>query len=438
MRNKTSKTSFARPVNQLVTVSFAVTFLVVFILSAVLVYRIVDDIRKYYVGAAILLVLYLGIFIISSLVVTGKINGMFAPLDRVSYGMFRERSREYDKKDLKLLAESLKEQNERVYSLSRELNDTKADLDNAFRENRMNREGARIQSQKYLSEVKRLHEKQESINEMSSRMEESLEKTMPLQIQLNEKKALVYDETLVLKKTIDENDRIREDVEASFEAMSECFDQLDGITEAGSDLLESMYNEMTLIQSVASQLNIYAMNTSLDMARAGVRNLQVSGALDEIKQLSAKLSEKTDEMMLQAIQVRNTFRLAKDQTDECRDKSAECRESDEKLSGSFEEISEKIQKLIVNNEDMAGDIAVLTNSVYDMMLLEQKRTREEQKLSSGLKEYGDMVMNRQNVTAEKRQMAPVQSAERKRPASPDKRGRIKKESGIKAGDKEEE
>ena len=184
--------------------------------------------------------------------------------------------------------------------------------------------------------------------------------------------------------------------------MNECFDQLDGITDSGTDLLESMYNEMTLIQSVAAQLNLYAMNTSLDMARAGVMNLQISGALDEIKQLSVKMSEKTDEVMLQVIQIRNTLRLTKDQTEECRDRGRECRENNDKLDENFNAISESIRNLVENNEDMANDIAQLTNSVYDMMLLEQKRTREEQKLSASLKEYGNAVNHINKKPEEKR------------------------------------
>ena len=390
---KISKNSFAKPVNQLVTASFAVTFLVVYILSDVILMRIVDDMKKYYIGAVILLVIYLIPLIAASVYVTRRINAMFAPLDMVSRGMLKGRSHEGDK-DLKYLAESLREQNERITDISKELKNTKEDLDNAFRENRMNREGAKLQSQKYLSEVRSLGDRQESISEISSRMEKSLEMTLPLQSRLNEKKDLVYDETRNLKNAISENEKLMEENISAFDSMNEGLDQLDGITESGNALLESMYNDMTLIQSVAAQLNLYAMNTSLDMARAGLLNMQVSGALDEIKQLSSKMSEKTDEVMLQAIQIRNTLRLTKDQTDECRDRGRDCRDNNDKLNEVFETVSDCIQKLVDNNEEMADDIAQLTNSVYDMMLLEQKRTREEQKLADSLKEYGNAVKDK--------------------------------------------
>ncbi len=400
---RTTKQSFAKPVNQLVTACFAVTFLVVYILTVVLLFRIADDMNKYYIGAGVFLVIYLLIYIFASLYVTGKITAMFAPIDRVSYGLMKGRSKGGDeKKDLKYLAESLREQNDHIREISRELQDAREDLDNAFNENRISKEGARLKEQKYLSEVKRLSDRQEGISEMSSRMEESLEKTIPLQGLLNEKKTKVYDETKSLNEAINENARLMEDSSASFDSMNEGFDLLDGITDSGTSLLESMYNEMTLIQSVAAQLNLYAMNTSLDMARAGVMNIQVSGALDEIKQLSMKMSEKTDEVMLQIIQIRNTMKLTKDQTDDCRDRSRECRENNDRLDENFNAISESIRKLVENNEDMANDIAQLTNSVYDMMLLEQKRTREEQKLSDSIKEYGNAVNHINKKPEEKR------------------------------------
>lgn len=388
---KITKTSFARPVNQLVTASFAVTFLVVYILSIVILLRIVDDMKKYYIGAAILLVIYLIPLVGASVYVTRRINLMFAPLDRASHAMFKERQHGSEEKDLKFLAESLREQNERIHDISRELEDTKEDLDNAFRENRMSREGAELRFREYLSGVRSLGDRQESISEISSRMEESLEMTIPIQSRLNEKKTFVYDETRSLKEAISDNGRLMEENSTAYDSMNEGLDQLDGITESGNALLESMYNDMTLIQSVAGQLNLYAMNTSLDMARAGVLNLQVSGALDEIKQLSSKMSEKTDEVMLQVIQIRNTLRLSKEQTDDLRERGQECRENSEKLNENLEDVSESIQRLIESNEEMAADITQLTDSVYDMMLLEQKRTREERKMADSLKEYGNAV-----------------------------------------------
>ncbi len=392
---RTTKQSFAKPVNQLVTASFAVTFLVVYILSVVLLFRITDDMNKYYIGAGIFLLIYLLIYIFASLYVTKKITALFAPIDRVSYGMMKDRHKASGEgADLKFLAESLREQNERISDISRELKDTKEDLDNAFKENRMNREGAKLQSQKHLDEVKNLGDRQESISEISSRMEKSLEMTLPLQGRLNEKKKLVYDETKNIRSAISDNERLMEENSSAFDSLDEGFEQLDGIADSGNALLESMYNDMTLIQSVAAQLNLYAMNTSLDMARAGILNMQVSGALDEIKQLSSKMSEKTDAVMLQAIQIRNTLKLAKEQTDDCRERESECRENNGKLSDILTEVSESIQRLVDNNEDMAEDITLLTNSVYDMMILEQKRTREEQKLADSLKEYGNTVKDK--------------------------------------------
>ena len=388
---KITKRSFARPVNQLVTASFAVTFLVVYILSIVILMRIVDDMKKYYIGAAILLVIYLILLIAASVYVTARINAMFAPLDRVSSTLTKEKQYEAGDGDLKSLAESLKEQNERISNISRELRDTKEDLDNAFRENRLSREGARLQSQRMMNGVKQLGDRQESINEISSRMEESLELTIPLQLSLNEKKSLVYDETKSLKEALTESGRLMEDHDTTFDSLNDGFDQLDGIADSGNALLESMYNEMTLLQSFAAQLNLYAMNTSLDMARAGVLNMQVSGALDEIKQLSSKMSAKTDEVMLQAIQIRNTLKLTKEQTDDLRDRGGECRENNERLAERFDAVAESIGRLVENNEEMADDIAKLNNSVYDMMILEQKRMREEQKLADSLKEYGNTV-----------------------------------------------
>ena len=112
--------------------------------------------------------------------------------------------------------------------------------------------------------------------------------------------------------------------------------------------------------------------------------------------------------MLQAIQIRNTLRLAKDQTDDLRESGRDLKENDEKLNESFNAVAESISRLIANNEEMADDVSKLTGSVYDMMILEQKRTREEQKLADSLKQYGNSVNDKavmpknMNIPEEKR------------------------------------
>lgn len=132
------------------------------------------------------------------------------------------------------------------------------------------------------------------------------------------------------------------------------------------ELIETIYNELASIQNIASKLELYASNVSLNYARSGGGNLNISAALDEIKLTDRQMRDKIDEIAMLVIRTKNAVKLANDQTNFC----IELEDEEQTISGRADEqlgfISMKLQGLMQVGEDISNGIANMLNHDYEL------------------------------------------------------------------------
>ncbi|MBR6155446.1 MAG: hypothetical protein IKQ27_00680, partial [Lachnospiraceae bacterium] len=135
---------------------------------------------------------------------------------------------------------------------------------------------------------------------------------------------------------------------------------------------------------LSTQTNLYAMNTALDTARSGSITVSTISALDEIKELTGKINEKTDDVLLLLIRTRNALKLAMDQSGECREKGEECSRAFEESKTALQDRRQEIEKMLSAGEALTDDVAKLGNTLYEAQNAVQKRRDEQSKCKEGL------------------------------------------------------
>ena len=185
--------------------------------------------------------------------------------------------------------------------------------------------------------------------------------------------------------------RSRTDTEAEFKELGGSYTLLDSVYKESEELIGSIYNEMTALQTLTSQINIYVMNTALDISRAGSITVSALGAMDEIKMMSADINDKTDSVLLLIIRARNALKLAMDQSGECRDKGSECSESFSKTKDYLEKLGNTVQELTRISDELSDGAGKLTTGMNEVKTKEELRRKEEQFMKTNLEMLGSYV-----------------------------------------------
>lgn len=367
---------------------FGIAFFLIFAASVLLLYLSEDVFRDFLIKAAGMLLVYLALYVFYSIFITKRIKKMFLPLDRLAYGLIRERVYvDSGDADLKNLAESLKAQAERMNRLSRELEDTRSNLDDAFMESRMSRDEEQNRLQKLLSETERLRNREEELSAIASAISDSLKESLRAAAQVEKGGGVLS------SKTSDINEEAADSMGAMLD-MKELFTELKGdiellnrMTGDAGEGVEELYNSLTEAQSQIAQINLYAMNTSLDIARSG-NSISAITALNEIKDLTGKLNEKSDEILIGVIRIRNAIKLLADQTGECLEREGECAEDHavclERLTG----IREHSGAMKTLGTEIAEGASVSLLGLKKADSFRGELEREEEKLKNDIERLG--------------------------------------------------
>ena len=369
-----------------------IAFFLIFVACTLLLFLTENDRKLFWIKAAGMLFLFLLLFVLYSIFTTGRIRQMFVPLDRIAYGLMQDQIFvDSGEKDLKALADSLRSQAEQMSELSRELKYTQENLDDAHQESRASRDDARQKLGRTVAEMERICKREEEIQTLSGKIEDSVDEALLLESGIKSRRDGLYDHAQRLKEHIRENMQAQADTETEFQELGGSYSLLESMHSEAEELVDSIYNDMTALQSLATQVNLYVMNTSLDMSRAGAVTISAISAMDEIKELSARINEKTDSVLLLIIRVRNSLKLAMDQTGECREKSTECAGSFSKAKDELEELGEQIRILSDLGGELSDDAGRLSSGLYEVKLMEQNRGRQEEALGADVERLTGFV-----------------------------------------------
>jgi len=374
-------TSFSRPINHLVVGAFGIAFLLIYAASAILLYLSEENQKDYYLKAGGMFLLYLVLYILCAMFISRRIWQMFIPIDRLAIGLMRDEVFvDSEQGDLRALADSLKKQGQQMDLLARELRSTKADLQETSRESRENLDEQYLIMSRCLVESERMQKKIADMNVQSDRLDESMAGALEIEQEIKSKKAGLYDLTVDIEDAVNGYLRQHQDMEAEFHELGDNYELLEHMHADAEELIESIYSELNSIQAYSTQINLYAVNTSLDIARAGASSISAISALDEVKELTSKLTSKTDDVLLLIIRIRNAIRLAKDQTTECSGKGEECAKVFDGSGESLDKLLEQVHTLLDTNDGVLESVSKLSSRVFEMKLIEEKRERESGKM----------------------------------------------------------
>ncbi|MBR5422215.1 MAG: hypothetical protein IK115_13810 [Lachnospiraceae bacterium] len=377
-QKKPRRGSFSKEINRMVVSSLGIAFFLIFVADAILLFLTVRDLKSFIFRVVILLLVLGALYAFYSFFVVRRIRQMFLPLDRLAWGLLRDQVFvDNDEKDLKALADSLRSQAERMNLLSKELKNTRDDLDDASRESRLSRDTKRQLLGRTEASVERIQQKEGELMALSGRIADAIDAALLLEPGLKKRRDGIYEQSRKLEEQIRDNLQETGDTEMEFAELGGSYGLLDSMHADAEELLDSLYNEMSSMQSLATQINLYAMNTSLDISRAGSITISAISALDEMKVLSAKVEEKTDSLTLLIIRIRNALKLAMDQSGECREKGEECSGSFSRTKESLKKLESSVQELAELGSLLSEDAGRLSGNIYDVKLMEERREREE-------------------------------------------------------------
>lgn len=362
-----SKISFSDHINQLIGIVFGIAFLIVFAASAILLYLSEENMEGYYVRIFGIFCIYLMLYVLAAVYTSRRIRKMFEPLDQIATALAEDKIRIYgDTADLQAFARRLTERMDEMEDMSDALSAAEGSLNDMFQESEESRS-------RFSYHMKRCRG---SLDAVKDDYEQSAEQARAIRHFLEEDNAAATRLKLSRQSLGEDFESIRESLQGCSSShremkddrgrLKEAFGVLNDMQKESMELIETIYNELASIQNIASKLELYASNVSLNYARSGGGNLNISAALDEIKLTDRQMRDKIDEIAMLVIRTKNAVKLANDQTNFC----IELEDGEQTISDRADEqlgfISMKLQGLMQVGEDISNGIANMLNHDYEL------------------------------------------------------------------------
>ncbi|MDE6687509.1 MAG: hypothetical protein K2K17_09355, partial [Lachnospiraceae bacterium] len=361
-----SKKSFSDHINQLIGMVFGIAFFVVFTASVILLYLSEDEIQRYYIKILGIFFIYLILYVFSTFYISRRIRKMFEPLDQFAAAFAEDKIRIYgDTADLQTFAKQLTERMDEMEGMSDALSIAEGNLNNLFQESEESRSRFSHHMKRCKGSLDGVKMDYEQLAEQMETMRQFLEEGNAAATRLKLSRQSLSEDYESIRESLQGCSSSHQEMMDDKDRQKEAFGVLNDMQKESMELIETIYNELAYIQNIASKLELYAANVSLDYARSGGGSLNISAALDEIKLTDRQMRDKIDELALLVIRTKNAIKLANDQTNFC----IELEEDGQTISGQADEqlgfISMKLQGLMQVGEDISNGIAHVMNHNYE-------------------------------------------------------------------------
>ncbi|TMN37496.1 methyl-accepting chemotaxis protein [Pseudoalteromonas sp. S2755] len=158
------------------------------------------------------------------------------------------------------------------------------------------------------------------------------------------------------------NEKTSEGQEIFFKARNQINALADDITasyELSTQLAEysqNIENILSVINGIAEQTNLLALNAAIEAARAGEQGRGFAVVADEVRSLASKTQESTTEIKSMIDQIQASSIQVQQSMGSSRDKTQQCVSQTEQATHMLEEISEAVKELMDRNIQIATAI----------------------------------------------------------------------------------
>lgn len=361
------KSSFSDSINQLIGIVFGIAFLLVFAASAILLYLTEENMEGYYIRILGIFGIYLLLYVFAAIYTSRRIRKMFEPLDCIAAALAEDKIRIYgDTADLQTFARQLTERMDEMEDISDALSAAEGNLNDMFQESEESRSKFSYQMKRCRNSLDSVQRKYELLTEQAEKMRQLLEESDTAATRLKMTGKSLGEDYESIRESLQDCSSSHREMQEDKENQKEAFGLLNDMQKESMELIETSYNDLAYIQNIASKLELYAINVSMEYARMGGSDLNISAALEEIKLTDRQMRDKIDDLAMLVIRTKNAMKLANDQTNFC----IEMEEDGKKISGQTDEqlgfISMKLQGLMQTGEDISDGIAHVLSQNYEL------------------------------------------------------------------------
>ncbi|MCR4937669.1 MAG: hypothetical protein K5987_05900 [Lachnospiraceae bacterium] len=275
-------------------------------------------------------------------------------------------------KDMRALAQGiaaeLRSREEYSEELLNELKDTREDIDDLNYREEITKIRLKRQSEKLAEDYTGIRQSLISAEDSLKLLNEEMSVVLPVIKRFFEERDLIYAQNMALKGTLKEfSKEISLNGEKAY-SMAKAGEDIRNGRNAGSELLEGLYTDLTSLQDKASKTALYCENTVLDAVRQGESSYSVTAALDEIERLCNEISGDGDNIVLTLIRLRNELKLSEKQASDMGEFYEDNISAAEGLKNSLEVLSQSAGNLFdtVSAVDEFGSSGVTAGSFYKL------------------------------------------------------------------------
>ncbi len=378
-----SKISFSNHINQLIGMVFGIAFLVVFAASAILLYLSEDNTQGYYIKILGIFSVYLLLYAFASIYISRKIRKMFEPLDQIATALAEDKIRIYgETADLQTFAKQLSERMDEMEGMSDALSVAEDNLNDMFQESEESRSRFFHHMKRCKSSLDGVKKNYRQLAEQTETMRQFLEESNAAATRLKLSRQSLGDDYESIRESLQGCSSSYQGMKDDKERQKEAFGVLNEMQKESMELIETIYNELAYIQNIASKLELYAANVSLDYARSGGYNPNISAALNEMKLTDRQMRDKLDELAMLVIRTKNAIKLANDQANFCMELDEDGQIISDQAVEQLGFISIKLQGLMQVGEDISDGIAHLLNHHYELYGMTERQGKELDALGS--------------------------------------------------------
>ena len=358
-----------------IRISLVSSFSLLFVSGAILLFVTRSDNSVFYIQTAILAGCYIVLLILLSRFLTKRVKKSFEPVIQLS--------------------ESLKESNIKNDSLKKELN-LAMDTISMNEDENIKKDALLDSSREQLRNILTSYEslRKKYLNLLSR------EKEILIEIGISSQNVIENKDNILnlndsANKYLNQLQTVEADFLIDYKDIEKAYNVIKNMLSDSLDCFDMVFSDITNLQSITSQINLYAMNLSLECSRCGVLNLNISTAIDDIINMTKKISDVSDTVSLNTIKLKNSAKLAFDQALFCDEQCSEGIKEFEDAKVKTEKLSSKMNKIEQFSDDFINGyngVNRLINELNNINSDFSKLDADIEKQNSLVNDFIDMLI----------------------------------------------